>query len=96
LPLTPDRDGLWTNKFVADQVGPIEEVTWLADDQIRYLNPEIVLLFKARLRRAKDERDLARTWPLLTEEKQVWLRERIRRVDAKHPWLGQFGLARRQ
>jgi aminoglycoside-2''-adenylyltransferase len=92
LPLTPDRDGLWTNKFVADHVGPIEEVTWLADDQVRYLNPEIVLLFKARLRRAKDEQDLARTWPLLTEEKQVWLREMIHRTDANHPWLGQSGL----
>lgn len=91
LPLTPDRDGLWTNKFIADHVGPIDEVTWIAGDQIRYLNPEIVLLFKARLRRTKDERDLARTWPLLTEEKQAWLRQMIRRVDDIHPWLEQLG-----
>jgi hypothetical protein len=90
LPLTPDRDGLWTNKFMPDHVGPIDEVTWLAGDGIRYLNPEIVLLFKARLRRTKDAMDLARTWSLLTEEKQVWLRQMIRSVDASHPWLDQL------
>ena len=77
LPLTPDRDGLWTNKFVPDQVGAIDEVTWVADDGIRYLNPEIVLLFKARKRRAKDEWDFARAWPMLAEGKQNWLRGMI-------------------
>jgi hypothetical protein len=81
LPLTPDRDGLWTNKLIPDHVGHIDEVTWLADNQIRYLNPEIVLLFKARKRRAKDERDCALAWPLLTEDKQTWLRRMIGRID---------------
>jgi len=90
LPLTPDREGLWTNKFLPDHAAPLEEVTWLANDQIRSLNPEIVLLFKARLRRVKDQRDLVRTWPLLTADKQAWLRETIRRTDDNHPWLQQF------
>ncbi len=87
LPLTPDRDGLWTNKYLPDHVGPLDEVTWVADDRIRYLNPEIVLLFKARLRRTKDERDLARAWPMLARNNQRWLREMIRGLDATHPWL---------
>jgi len=87
LPLTPDRDGLWTNKFAPDHAGPIDEVTWVADDRIRYLNPEIVLLFKARKRRTKDVQDFTRTWPMLAEGKQAWLRAMIRRVDAGHPWL---------
>jgi hypothetical protein len=91
LPLTPDRNGLWTNKFIPDHVGPLEEVTWLADDQIRYLNPEIVLLFKVRLRRTKDTRDLTRTWPLLPADKQLWLRTMLRRLDASHPWLEHLG-----
>jgi hypothetical protein len=84
------RDGLWTNKFVPDHAGPIDEVTWLADDQIRYLNPEIVLLFKARKRRTKDERDFALAWPLLTEDKQAWLRKMISGIDDGHPWLAQI------
>ena len=53
MPLTPDRDGLWTNKRLPDHVAPLEEVTWVADDGIRYLNPEIVLMYKARLRSAQ-------------------------------------------
>jgi len=87
LPLTPDRDGLWTNKFIPDHVGRIEDVTWVARDRIRYLNPEIVLLFKARKGRAKDERDFEVTWPLLTEAQQDWLRDMIRRIDDHHSWL---------
>ncbi|MER7246652.1 hypothetical protein [Kribbella sp. NPDC000426] len=90
LPLTPDRDGLWTNKFIPDHAGRIDEVTWVADDGIRYLNPEIVLLFKARKRRTKDERDFRLVWPLLTEDKQTWLRGMIRRTDTEHPWLQQI------
>ncbi|WP_406051495.1 nucleotidyltransferase domain-containing protein [Kribbella sp. NBC_00889] len=90
LPLTPDRDGLWTNKFIADHVAPLDEVTWVAGDGIRYLNPEIVLLFKARKRRPKDERDLACVWPLLSQDKQLWLRNMIRRTDNNHPWLQQL------
>ena len=66
LPITPDRDGLWTSKRWADHVAPVEDVTWVADDGIRYLNPEITLHFKARLDRPKDQRDLDVTWPLLS------------------------------
>ena len=87
MPLTPDRDGQWINKRIPDHVAPVDEVTWLADDGIRYLRPEIVLLFKARLQRLKDERDLACAWPSLTAEPQAWLRWAIRRTDEDHPWL---------
>jgi len=65
MPLTPDADGLWTNKKLPGHVAPLEEVTWLTDDGVRVLNPEIVLMFKARLQRRKDRRDRDRAWPLL-------------------------------
>ncbi len=86
LPLTPDRDGLWTSKRMPDHVAPLDEVTWLAGDGIRYLNPEVVLHFKARLDRPKDRRDLDRTWPLLDEVQRDWLREAVRRSEPGHPW----------
>ena len=54
MPLTPDRDGLWTNKRLPDHVAPVEEVTWVGDDGIRYVNPEIALLYKSRSGRLKD------------------------------------------
>lgn len=35
IPLTPDIDGLWTNKYVDGHIAPVEEVTWVAEDGIR-------------------------------------------------------------
>jgi len=90
LPITPDRDGLWTNKFLDDHVVPLEAATWVAADGLRYLNPEIVLFYKARLRRPKDVRDRDVTWPLLSAPKREWLVEAIGRLDPAHPWLGEL------
>jgi hypothetical protein len=87
LPLTPDRDGLWTNKRWPEHVAPVEEVTWVADDGIRYLNPEIALHYKARSDRPKDSRDLERTWPLLDERRREWLLEGLRATEPGHAWL---------
>jgi hypothetical protein len=90
LPITPDREGLWTNKFLDDHVVPLDEATWVADDGVRYLNPEIVLFYKARHRRPKDERDLRVTWPRLEEHRRAWLRDAVRTLDEKHPWLDRL------
>jgi hypothetical protein len=87
MPLTPDRDGLWTNKRLPEHVAPVEEVTWVADDGIRYLDPEIVLMYKARLGRLKDARDLDRAWPLLDDRARRWLRETVARLFPGHAWL---------
>lgn len=87
LPLTPDRDGLWTNKRWPEHVAPVEEVTWVAADGIRYLNPEIVLHYKARSRRPKDDRDLDRGWPLLDDRQRSWLRDAVAATEPGHGWL---------
>ncbi|MCW2766187.1 MAG: hypothetical protein JWO11_2146 [Nocardioides sp.] len=91
LPITPDRDGLWTNKRWAEHVAPVEDVTWVAETGVRYLNPEIALLYKARLQRPKDHRDLAVTWPLLDHAKQAWLLDALRVVEPGHAWIGTLG-----
>jgi len=90
LPITPDLDGLWTNKFLDGHVLPVEEATWVAEDGVRYLNPEIVLFYKARHRRPKDERDLDRALPLLAPDGVAWLRGAVRTLDAEHPWLARL------
>lgn len=87
IPITPDEDGHWTNKRLPEQVAPVEQVTWLADDGIRYLNPEITLLFKAKLGRRKDHRDFQTTWPLLSSAQQSWLRDVVHRLHPDHDWL---------
>lgn len=56
---------------------------------IPYLVPEIVLLFKAKQARAKDNADLAGALPLLTPDARSWLRAMLSRVHPGHEWLGQ-------
>lgn len=90
LPITPDRDGLWTSKRWAEHVAPLDEVTWVAETGIRYVNPEIALHYKARLNRPKDNLDLDRTLPLLGPEQRAWLRDAVRRTEPGHPWLARL------
>lgn len=87
LPITPDRAGLWTNKRWADHVVPVEEATWVAGDGIRYVRPEIALLYKAALDRDKDRRDLELTWPLLDDGARGWLLDALGVVHPGHAWL---------
>lgn len=90
LPITPDRDGLWTSKRWPEHVAPLDEVTWVAETGIRYLNPEIVLHFKARLGRRKDDRDFRQARPLLSPSQVAWLRDAVRRTEPGHPWLAEL------
>ena len=88
LPITPDRDGLWTNKCWrrarrAGRGGHLGR----RRRRSATCNPEIVLHYKARHRRPKDERDLDRALPLLAPGQRAWLRDAVRTLDAEHPWL---------
>jgi hypothetical protein len=91
MPLSPDVDGLWQSKRLADHVAPLGEVTWVTDDGVRVANPEIVLLHKAAPDRPKDRRDLARALPLLGDDQRTWLRESIASLYAGHAWLDLIG-----
>jgi hypothetical protein len=90
MPLTPDADGKWTHKFLADHVASLYDVTWQAKDGIRYLRPEIVLTYKARLRRPKDEPDFQATLPVLTADRRAWMREALQSLVPEHHWLEQI------
>jgi hypothetical protein len=86
--VNPDDDGRWVNRRWAEHVAPLEEITWVGNDGVTYLNPEIALLFKAKLQRPKDDRDLDVAWPLLTPDQRAWLRDAVRATEGEdHPWL---------
>lgn len=70
---------------------PYAEVRELSADGIPYLVLEIVLLFKAKGARPKDEADLARVLPLLAEPRRRWLASALARVHPGHPWLHRVG-----
>jgi len=88
--LAEDRDGQWVSRRDPEYVAPLEDVTWVADDGIRYLNPEIGLLFKAGNGRRKDDRDFDRCLPLLTDDARTWLAESIAGLYPDHAWLARL------
>jgi hypothetical protein len=84
--VNPDVEGRWQSKRDSDHVADLEDVTWVDEDGIRFLLPEIVLLHKARLDRPKDILDLNAAWPLMSESQQDWLREAMARMYPHHAW----------
>ena len=90
VPLTPDVDGRWTNKVLPGHSAALEDVTWVADDGVRYLAPEVVLAYKARLRRPKDDLDLDACLPVLSTAARAWLRTTVAQVEPDHPWLARL------
>jgi len=56
-------------------------------DGIPYLQPEVVLLFKAKAVRPKDEMDFAAVWPHLDNRRRLWLRDALTLVHPGHAWL---------
>jgi aminoglycoside-2''-adenylyltransferase len=59
----------------------------LKRDGIPYLSPDVVLLFKAKYRRPKDEADYALTSPRLTAAEREWLNEALAIVHPGHAWI---------
>lgn len=91
VPLTPTVHGEWTNKRLRKHTAPLDEVTWVAEDGIRYLNPEVALLMKHAQTRPKDRADAEVVLPLLDDARRTWLRDALVRIDPKHPWLTADG-----
>lgn len=71
--LNPSVGGQWQNKRDREHVAPLEDVTWVAADGIRYLNPEIALFFKAGSERATQQWDWEMAYPLLSAVQRGWL-----------------------
>jgi hypothetical protein len=69
---------------------PYAEIIRRTVDGIPYLIPEIVILFKAKLARPKDDDDLSRVLPLLDRSRRSWLGDLIGQVHPGHRWLEQL------
>jgi hypothetical protein len=69
---------------------PFAEVMEHTSDGIPYARPEIVLLFKAKSGREKDDADFAAVLPRLDAERRRWLADVIELVHPGHRWLGEL------
>ncbi len=69
---------------------PFDQLIERSGEGIPYARPEIILLFKAKHARAKDDGDLAAALPLLTSERRRWLAEALELVHPGHRWLAEI------
>jgi hypothetical protein len=66
---------------------PYDEIICLSSVGIPYLAPELVLLFKAKHVRPKDQADFEATVPHLSPAQRAALAELLARVHPGHRWL---------
>lgn len=66
---------------------PIADIGNISPDGIPYLNPEIVLLYKAKNLRGRDEHDFQQVLPKLGDDARSWLGDSLRIVHPDHPWV---------
>jgi hypothetical protein len=57
---------------------------------IPYVAPQIVLLFKAKAMRDKDQADFAWAAPRLAADARAWLAQSLRTLHPGHPWIDQL------
>jgi hypothetical protein len=69
---------------------PYERVIEWTADGIPYGRPEIILLFKAKQPRPKDDDDLAAVLPRLDRTRRSWLAEALDLVHPGHRWLSKL------
>lgn len=83
----PHRGDQWVCRRDASITLPYNELMLRTDDGIPYVIPEVVLLFKAKARRAKDETDFLHALPALDQSRRSRLSRWLSRVHPGHPWL---------
>jgi len=79
--------GDWTfrrNKCVKK---PLSKLHLTANSGTRFLRPEVVLLYKLKNPRVRDEQDFLATVGHLDSESKEWLKNAILVCDARHHWL---------
>lgn len=81
----------WVYKRDARVRMPLADALWERDG-VRYLQPEIQLLYKAKGQRPKDDADFVATLPFLDDRRRAWLRDSLSTTLPGHDWLA--GLAR--
>jgi hypothetical protein len=83
----PHEGESWLCRRDLDLRRPYADVIRHNGAGIPYEAPEIVMLFKAKHQRDKDERDWALVHPRLDDAAVAWLRGALSRLHPGQPWL---------
>ena len=82
----PHDGDIWLCRRDARLQRPYSEIIEWTSDGIPFLAPEIVLLFKAKHTRSKDEADFHAVLPRLDRRRLDWLDHALGLVSPAHPW----------
>lgn len=83
--LSPGTAQQWQYKRETSIRMPMADALWERDG-IRYLQPEIQLLYKAKGLRDKDASDFDATMPYLDARRRSWLKDALELTLPGHPW----------
>ncbi|NDL57043.1 hypothetical protein [Phytoactinopolyspora mesophila] len=87
--LAPGTADTWVYRRDPTMTMPMADALWERDG-VRYLQPEIQLLYKAAGMRSKDQADFEATLPLLDKERRSWLLEGLVTTLPGHPWIDRL------
>lgn len=83
---------VWQSRRDPEVTMPISTIALTTDDDIRYLTPEIVLLYKAKHMREWDEADFETVLPELYLGQRHWLFHALEQEHPRHPWMKRLGV----
>ena len=86
----PHDRGVWICRRDESLRLPYDAIIERTSDGIPYLAPELVLLFKAKAVRPKDQADFDSVLPLLSRKRRDALSEWLRRIHPGHAWLAEL------
>ncbi|MDP3619409.1 MAG: hypothetical protein Q8R63_06400 [Ramlibacter sp.] len=83
----PEQDGQWVARRSRSIFLPYKELMMRNAAGVPFARPGVVLLFKAKARRPKDESDFLRVLPSLPASERRWLRSALQIAHPGHAWL---------
>jgi hypothetical protein len=86
----PGDADTWIYRRTGQFTAPRAWATGRTPAGIPYLAPQIVLLFKAKWTREKDEADFALVAPELAPDAREWLAASLQAIHPGHQWIGRL------
>jgi aminoglycoside-2''-adenylyltransferase len=87
----PGDEETWCYRRDTRIVAERSRIVAVAANNIPYLRPEGVLLYKAKALRPKDESDFSSCLPLMDRTARTWLRTALTLAHPGHVWLSRLG-----
>ncbi len=88
--LNETAGNLWRYRRDQRVARKISEIGLVSRTGIPFLRPEIVLLYKAKNPRGRDQDDFRQASRLLGDDSRAWLRSALEVCHPGHPWLPQL------